>query len=188
MDYQVNEGERFMKLFIVRHGQTNYNVQGLINYDPTVDVHLTQEGIAEAKDVSRQLAPETFDVVFVSELPRTHETARIIKPNAELVVDARLNDINNGYEGKLVSDFKILRRQADDEYTYRYDDTSESSKDVYERVAGFLADLRTQSYDSVLIVTSAHTWRHFRNILDHREPSSTLHENIPNAEVLVREI
>lgn len=188
MDYQTDEGERFVKLFIVRHGQTNYNIQGLINYDPTVDVHLTQEGISEAENVSRQLASETFDVIFVSELPRTHETARIIRPNIELIVDARLNDIKNGYEGKLVSDFKILRHQADNEYIYRYNDMSESSKDVYERVAGFLADLRTQSYDSVLIVTSAHTWRHFRNILDHRDPSSTLHENIPNAEVLVREI
>lgn len=177
-----------MKLFIVRHGQTNYNIQGLINYDPTVDVHLTKEGITEAKKVSEKLASETFDVVFVSELPRTHQTANLIKPGASLTIDARLNDIKNGYEGKLVSDFKALRNQSDDIFTYRYDAQSESSKDVYERVVNFLDDLRTQSYDSVLIVTSAHTWRHFRNILDHREPANTLHENIPNAEVLIREI
>ncbi len=177
-----------MKLFIVRHGQTNYNVDGLINYDPEVDVHLTTAGIEEAQKVSDQLSVEEFDRVFVSRLPRTHQTAHIIKPDSELIIDARLDDIRNGFEGKLVSDFKALRNQSQDIYNYRYNKYSESSKDVFDRVQDFLDELKTQRHNSVLIVTSAHPWRHFRNILDQRDPSASLHENIPNAELLIREI
>lgn len=177
-----------MKLYIVRHGQTNYNVQDLINYEPQVNVYLTENGASEASNVSEQLASVPFDVIYVSELPRTHQTAQIIRPKDNFIMDARLNDINNGFEGRSVSEFKALRNQSSDPYNFRYDEASESSQDVYNRVNDFLNDIRTKNYESVLIVTSAHVWRHFRNILDHRNPSTTLHESIPNGEILIREI
>lgn len=177
-----------MKIIVVRHGQTNYNVKKLVNYDPKINVYLTQQGISEAELVGKQLKSEEIDAVYVSELPRTHQTAKIIMPEASLIIDARLNDINNGFEGKLVSEYKAQRDQSQDPYTYRLNENSESSQDVYDRVADFIKCLRRQKYSTVLVVTSAHTWRHFYNILDHHDPATTLPEHVPNAAVLTREI
>lgn len=177
-----------MKLIIVRHGQTNYNVKKLVNYDPKVNVFLTQQGISEAELVGKQLKSEEINAVYVSELPRTHQTAKIIAPEANLIIDARLNDINNGFEGKLVSEYKAQRDQSQDPYTYRFDKNSESPQDVYNRVADFIKYLREQKHNTVLVVTSAHPWRHFYNILDCHDPATTLSEYIPNAAVLIREI
>ena len=39
-----------MKLIATRHAETNYNVKDLVNYDPTIDVHLTEKGINQAED------------------------------------------------------------------------------------------------------------------------------------------
>ena len=79
-----------MKVVVVRHGQTNYNVVGLYNVDPTVDVFLTKVGIGEAKQLAEQFKNEPFDAIFVSELPRTRQTAEYINQfhNLPILVDA----------------------------------------------------------------------------------------------------
>ncbi len=68
-----------MKLFVVRHGQTNYNLQHLCNDDPTIDVHLTKEGKKQAEIIANKLKYIQFDTIFISEIPRTRETANLIK-------------------------------------------------------------------------------------------------------------
>lgn len=178
-----------MKLTIVRHGQTNYNVLGLYNSDPTVDVFLTETGIDEAKCVAEQLKDEPFDAIFISELPRTRQTAEYINKyhKLPLFVDARLNDINTGFEGQAVEHYHKKRDASPDIYTFRYRN-AESSEDVYKRVDAFIKDLRKQNYSNVLIVTSKHNFRHFRNIVDGLDPRKSLHEPIPNAEILIRKI
>jgi probable phosphoglycerate mutase len=67
-----------MKVYFVRHGQTNYNVLDFCNDDITKDVHLTDLGNQQAKIVAEKLKGIKLDLVFISELPRTRETASII--------------------------------------------------------------------------------------------------------------
>lgn len=181
-----------MKLTIARHGETNYNVLVLHNADPSVNVHLTEKGIQEAKTLGTTLQHENFDAVFVSELPRTQETARYVLESIkttppQIIIDRRLNDINTGFEGKSVADYHKLRDASDDIYTFRYKNF-ESSEDVFRRTADFLNFLRQQPYQNVLIVTSKHNFRHLRSLLDHLDPRASLHEHIPNGELLVHEL
>ena len=179
-----------MKITIVRHGQTNYNVQGLNNADPNINVSLTPAGIAEAEKIAEQLKGEPFDALFVSELPRTKQTASYINKyhNLPLIEDTRLNDIDNGFEGKPVKDYHDQRDQSDDPFTFRGTDDAESSKDVYDRTQDFLNYLTTQPYQNVLIVTSRHNIRHFRNIIDGLDPRKTIKDQVANTEVTIREI
>lgn len=44
-----------MKVYLVRHGQTNYNEMGLTNSDPNIDVHLTEIGIKQIEELSERL-------------------------------------------------------------------------------------------------------------------------------------
>ena len=178
-----------MKITVVRHGQTNYNVLGLHNSDPSVDVFLTERGINEAKKIGELLKEEPFEAIYISELPRTRQTAEYINKhhNLNLIVDARLNDINTGFEGKKVDDYHAIRNASPDIYTFRHGN-AESSEDVYKRTEDFLGDLLNEGYKNVLIVTSKHVFRHFRNIIDQLDPREALGNNVQNAEILVREI
>lgn len=179
-----------MKLTIVRHGQTNYNVLRLNNADPNIDVHLTKDGITEAKKIARQLKDESFDAIFVSELPRTKQTASYINEfhHLPLIEDARLNDIKNGFEGKSVTEYHDMRNSSNDPFTFRVAANAESSEDVYERTESFLEHLTHLPYQNILIVTSRHNLRHFRNIIDNIDPRKTLQNQVANTEVIVRTI
>lgn len=178
-----------MKIVVVRHGQTNYNVAGLHNSDPSVDVYLTEAGIDEAKQVAEKLKNEAFDALFVSELPRTKQTAEYINKYHKIPirVDSRLNDIDTGFEGKSVEEYHRERDASPDIYTFRYKN-AESSEDVLKRTRSFIDDLKNSSYTNVLIVTSKHNFRHFRSIIDGLDPRISLRDHIPNADILVREI
>ena len=59
---------------------------------------------------------------------------------------------------------------------------------LYKRAEDFLGDLLNEGYKNVLIVTSKHVFRHFRNIIDQLDPREALGKNVQNAEILVREI
>ena len=67
-----------MKLYIARHGQTNYNEQGLCNSDPAVDVYITENGVKQAENLAEKLKNVQIGQMFVSELKRTKQTAEIV--------------------------------------------------------------------------------------------------------------
>ena len=64
------------KLFLVRHGQSEWNKQNL--FTGWVDVPLSQEGIDEAFKVGNMLKGIDFDVVFTSNLIRSEMTAMLL--------------------------------------------------------------------------------------------------------------
>ncbi len=145
-----------MKLYIARHGRTNYNDLDICNSDPSVDVHLTQTGVKQAEALAQKLATASFDKVFVSELKRTQQTAEIVNKHhgAPVVVDPLLNDIRTGFENRPGSEYRAAFDQAPNVWTDRFND-GESIEDIKKRAEHFLAMLRDQKYTSVLIVTSA---------------------------------
>lgn len=175
-----------MKIYLARHGETNYNVLGLHNADPTVNVHLTEKGIEDAKQLAKKLAGIKFDAVYVSEMPRTTQTASFIT-NLTPIIDKRLNDIDSGFEGQSVHDYHIARDNSPDPYLFKVDG-HESSEDAYKRTADFLQELKTKNYENILIITSLHNLRHFRSIIDGIAPREGLKFHFNNADYIMREI
>ena len=143
-----------MKLFVVRHGQTNYNLKHLCNDDPKVDVHLTEEGTKQAEIIANKLKDIKFDAVFISEIPRTRETAEIINKNLKLKVDSRINDRKTGLEGGTTSDFNEIMK--DDLFNKKIND-GESFQEEKKRVFSFLDELSKLDYKNVLIVSHHET-------------------------------
>jgi broad specificity phosphatase PhoE len=144
-----------MKLYLARHGRTNYNDLGLCNADPTVDVHLTSTGIAQAKALADKLKHISIDHIFVSELRRTQQTAEIVNKahNLEIEADARLNDGRSGFEGKHFTEYDKALDESTDRWTVRFND-GESVEDIKKRVSDFIDELLTKKYEAVLVVTS----------------------------------
>ena len=142
-----------MKLFFVRHGQTNYNAEkDLVNSDPSKDVHLTELGKSQAKNVAEKLKHKNIDIIFVSELPRTRQTANIINVyhTSPIKVDKRINDRKTGFEGRPYREF--VEAVEKDIFNTKFGD-GESFLEEKERVFSFLSDLKSLNYDNVLVVS-----------------------------------
>lgn len=83
-----------MKIWLLRHGRTAYNMEH--RYQGRTDVPLSPEGAAElfAADI-------TLPVVYVSPLSRTEQTASRIFPAAEQVAVKELAEMDFGaFEGR----------------------------------------------------------------------------------------
>lgn len=143
-----------MKVYIARHAETNYNVLGLCNDSPRVNVYLTEKGIEQAELLADSVKDAKFELVITSEFPRTKETARIInqRHNAPTIEDSRINDVLTGFEGKPASEFREARRSAENRWTVRLNG-GESFEDEKARVEAFLHDLKKRSEASILVVT-----------------------------------
>lgn len=85
-----------MRLFLVRHGQTEANRQGV--FCGMTDLPLTEQGVTQAQQVAQWLAEVPFVQAFSSELWRARHTAEIVLGQRELTVqpDKGFNEMNFG--------------------------------------------------------------------------------------------
>jgi broad specificity phosphatase PhoE len=124
------------ELWLVRHGETDWNREGL--YQGQADVPLNKTGLAQAGETAAQIAAtgETFTALYSSPLVRSLQTAQITadKLGMPVLVDERLMEINQGeWTGK---DYKtIISRFNDPDETdnARADGVRET---IYERAPG----------------------------------------------------
>lgn len=99
---------------LVRHGQSLFNVDRVINGDPARDRGLSPLGIDEAKALAGQIAPIAIDVCVTSRFPRAQETARLaLASRAGTVpheIDEDLDDIRIGnLEGRTLDDYRAWK-------------------------------------------------------------------------------
>jgi probable phosphoglycerate mutase len=88
-----------MRLFLVaRHGQSLFNVDQVVNGDPTLDRGLSEQGIEEAQRLAGQLEALPLDLVAVSPFPRAVQTANIALDGRDVphLVDDDLGDVRIG--------------------------------------------------------------------------------------------
>jgi alpha-ribazole phosphatase len=90
-----------LKLFLVRHGQTDLNK--VRRYQGRIDVPLNEAGIGQAQKLALRLSSEPFDKIYASPLVRAQETAKTIHNgrNIDIVSLPELVEMDFGkLEGK----------------------------------------------------------------------------------------
>ena len=96
-------------MLLVRHGETDYNRNNIIQ--GTRDVPLNEIGRKQALDLSDRLGGIHIHAAYSSCLQRAYETAQIVTKPHELTVKqyAELNEMDFGnFEGRLYKDVKEL--------------------------------------------------------------------------------
>lgn len=147
-----------IELWIVRHGQTDWNVEG--RYQGQTDIPLNQTGQQQAQQLAESLPALHFAAIYTSDLTRAHTTAKIIADRIGLspIPDRRLREMSHGdWEGCLVRD-KIHRLPdgSDPPVTPGISNAlgGESILQVAERAAHFANEVATlYPAQRVLIVT-----------------------------------
>lgn len=147
-----------MILYVVRHGETDHNMQK--RYAGSTDVPLNAVGIQQAKDTAKQLSAKSFDVIVSSPLKRALRTAQIIKEHhteAPLVIMNEFAERCVGvYEG-------LTRDEAKSKFpelwvsqsTSKLDEApvnGESIRQVDDRVAIGIRKLKEQYANSTLLL------------------------------------
>jgi probable phosphoglycerate mutase len=149
-----------MNLYVMRHGRTNYNDLGLCNDDPHAEVHLSVQGMAQARAAAERLRDANLQRILVSPLPRTRETAEIVNEyhHAPIEIHPALADIRSGFEGQAVEAY--FAAIAHDPLNARIHG-GESQLEHKQRVMGFIYWLEGQPPANSLVVAHEETLRVF---------------------------
>ena len=145
------------RLYIVRHGETEWNAQGRIQGH--TDVDLSDHGRQQARAVAQRLSGVNFDVIYSSDLSRSRETAQIIlgqRPTSLHSTD-RLREFHKGvFEGLTVHEY--MRRYPDLYQASLVNDLDfaptggETIRQTSARMAGFVSDLKKQHQEETVLV------------------------------------
>lgn len=131
-----------MKLYFVRHGQTEFNRMGRIQ-GGNIDSPLTLSGVEGAKTAGKKLAEVVFDQVYVSPLERAKDTAQYIMAENNdidqppLIEERDFRELEFGeWEGQLIKEI-----QGEIQYQYlktqpeKYDPSAFSGESYQQLVA-----------------------------------------------------
>ncbi len=141
-----------MKLFIVRHGETKENFNDCLC--GRINSSLTEKGIEQAKIVREKFTNARIDLIISSPLDRCKQTAEVISGGQIPIVysDKLLGRDHGEFTGVSKSEINF-----DDYWNYNKNiqyKTAESVKDLYDRVADLIEELKTKYYDKNIILVT----------------------------------
>ncbi len=173
-------------IYIIRHGQTELNNKKALQ--GRSDHPLNDTGIAQAQEAAAMLQDVKFDVVYSSPLIRAVQTAKILAPELEPIIDERLIEMDYGpYEGM------DLQNLAPEVITFFSDfihnpapDGMEQLSSVVERAGLFIKE-HGRTDGNILISTHAIA---MKGILEYLTPESRggyWNKYVGNCEVYITE-
>jgi len=177
------------KLFLVRHGQSLWNLEN--RFTGWKDIDITEAGIEEAKKAGLALKGERIDIAFTSALIRAQHTLSVIlneigNPNIPVIKDKALNERSYGNLEGLNKAETALKYGDEQVHIWRrsYDvipPGGESLKDTYNRVIPYFENqirpLLKQG-ENVLIVAHGNSLRALIMYLEHLSPEEILEREI----------
>lgn len=101
--------QKYCTIYLVRHGETEWNVKKLIQGQ--TDIPLNKKGEKQAKELAEKLRHIKFDAVFSSDLVRAKKTAEIISLEKKLAVittKALRERLFDRFEGKHLSQLRKI--------------------------------------------------------------------------------
>ncbi|MEJ5248588.1 MAG: histidine phosphatase family protein [Caldilinea sp.] len=148
------------EFWLVRHGQTDWNLQG--RYQGQADPPLNETGVQQAQAAAEALAGRCYAALYSSDLERARVTAEIIarRLGLEVIVDPRLREVNQGaWEGLLVTEIQERyplewEARQRDRLRFRAPGGGESVEDVAARIWAAMDDIaRRHPCEAVIVVS-----------------------------------
>jgi broad specificity phosphatase PhoE len=142
-----------MEVTFIRHGETTLNKANRLS--GRIDCNITQEAIVEIN--KKCFDKGSFNYVYVSPLKRTHQTAELIYPYCNFIVNDLIIDRNLGeFQGKCK--YKISQKLLFDfRHNLYLPKGAETVDETKKRVIDFIDFLKINhdSKDKILVVCHA---------------------------------
>jgi broad specificity phosphatase PhoE len=142
-----------VRLFlIVRHGQSLFNIDKIVNGDPALDRGLSEQGIEEAERLAGQIAAVPLELVAVSPFPRALQTANVALEGRDVprLVDEELGDVRIGeLEGASLEAYRETPAHSDRKERFP---GGESLDEAALRYAGVFERLLARTESATLVV------------------------------------
>ncbi|MBM4181585.1 MAG: histidine phosphatase family protein [Betaproteobacteria bacterium] len=172
-----------MKLYLVRHGESEANVADVINDDPACPVNLTERGRQQAREAVAGLRGIPFTRAYASRFPRARQSAEILLAglglDLPLIQDARLDERHSGLDGQPVEVFNGLVRP---DPVHIKPEEGESFLEQMQRVRAFLDELAAACPDAVVLAVSHEIPIQAATAVAGREPEAAVLDGIENGE------
>ncbi len=143
-----------MKIYYVRHGQTDWNLAGKMQGGQT-EKDLNETGKKQAEETKKVLENIKYDLVICSPMNRAKQTAQIITEGKKvpIVYDERIRERKLGkLEGNLVT------KECEEEiWDYNADiklPEGESIKEFEKRILEFLKEIKEKYADKTILIVA----------------------------------
>lgn len=146
-----------MKLYLLRHGETDRNIEHLIQGQE--DIPLNEKGLEQAREARKMVEEKgfVFDLCYSSPLSRARRTGEIVSglPEEKIIIEPRLKEMNFGVlEGTVFSPFTGGPGSLADPVHYQVPEGGEDFKDVAARTGSFVDELlEKRPAESILIAS-----------------------------------
>lgn len=145
--------------FVMRHGETDANLKGLVSSVMNSGSHLTEEGKAQIRATADELKKEGIGIIISSPFVRTRETTEIMCDvlgidKDSVVYEHRLGEMSlPAYEGKTWAEYHADYPKTVENFT-KAKEGDESYADVKRRVSQVLHEIESRyKGKKILIVT-----------------------------------
>ncbi len=154
-----------MKLYVLRHGQTDWNIAG--KTQGRTETELNNTGIEQAKKAGDQIKKYKINLIICSPLKRARQTAEIINTvtNCQIIIDDRIIERDCGnIEGTTDEEWaSIVNEDINiiNNYNVNWNKQNvEPIQNVCNRVWNLLEEIKEKYKDkSILLVTHGGTCR-----------------------------
>lgn len=151
-----------MKIYLLRHGQTNINRDGKFQGD--TDKDLNEFGKKQAELLGKRMQKYHIDIIYSSDLKRVMETSEIINSyvNKEIVIKEELREINMGAWDAMTIEERYINNEGYADVWHKhlvdlpYPD-GECGYDVCRRAMKIVDEVKKLHYENVAIITSGGT-------------------------------
>ena len=160
-----------MNLIFLRHGEATDNVKELISDKEIYWSLLTSKGISDVKE-SIKLLPSDIDIMYVSPLPRTIETAHFVfdkYPNIDVIIDDRIREIQYGKYSHCKNNSELdetRKRQIEGDFLIRFGDYGENKLEIEKRLSQFLIDVSKTKNSNILIISHGSIISYMKRLLN----------------------
>ncbi len=141
-----------MKLYVIRHGQTDCNKED--KYTCRYDTDINETGIRQATKASNDVRKLNIDLIICSPMKRTRHTVDLINVNnIKVIYDDRLIERDGGILTKTPIDDYYFKEYYN-YYSSNIVDGLETLPELFNRVHLFLNEIKTKYKDNnILLVT-----------------------------------
>lgn len=178
-----------MKIWLVRHGQTDLNKQQLMQGQ--IDIPLNETGIRQAEAMRRLIGDVRFDAVYTSPLSRAIKTGAIVGgiEESEVIIDPRLIEADFGpYERKPYSRLGLpMTLYWTIPELFPAPAGVETIFSMVSRTSSFLRELEQKHYQNVLIAAHGGILRAVNGYLQDRANGIAWRPKMNNCELRIYE-